>query len=115
MNKGTLDALNASIAHYERLLTGEDTSIYDASCALCIRFGCGYCELTETGEKCPVGSCTAEDARWIELNRHIRLRHRETGRPNVANCKTCVDLLTKELEFLKSLRPPPDLSQGDTK
>jgi hypothetical protein len=109
MKPETLDALNESIVHYERLLTGEDLDIYDDSCALCRRFGCGFCA-TEDGEECPTRCIRGTP--WFNLYEHVQKSHWKPDAPDalyapapdVANCPDCVKLITAELEHLKSLK-----------
>ena len=63
MNPGTLKALKASIAHWERIVAGEEASAGGSNCALCQHFG-DFCFISERGaitEVCPVSLVTGDE------------------------------------------------------
>lgn len=96
------EALEESIKHWERILTGEDTSANSKSCPLCQKHE--YCEtciiMIHTGQ----GEC-ADTPYWYFIY-HLYSTHsaNEWHIDTVTQCKKCQKLVQNEIDFLKSLR-----------
>lgn len=106
MNPDTLKALKDSIAHWERIVAGEESSDGGDNCALCQRFGL-VCRVD--GEKCPVfqqtGIYQCTDTPYYEF----RVASREEGSANSwsnkVNGPKSLAFAKAELAFLQSLLP----------
>ncbi len=109
MKSDTLIALKESIKKWERIAkgTGEDNG--SGNCELCHRFEAGTCEFNK--ETCPVEIAVGEGGcrktPFITWQNHQANAHGISDFPHKIqkNCKRCVELAKKEVNFLKSLLP----------
>jgi len=99
-----LTALEASIAHWDRLANGADEDTGSESCALCdtfrhasVRWPCTGCPVKEkTGRAYCTGSPYVEVKDWLEKTSNNRYKHLSPEFHALA---------AKERDFLKSLLP----------
>lgn len=106
MNKDTLEALRGSIKKWESIVKSTDAEdLSGGNCPLCRKFSSSECI------GCPVEVDTgAEDcaytpySEWID---HFDLVHDIVGvRHRFSDCKECLRLAQKELDYLIALLPP---------
>jgi len=100
MDKKASEALEASIATYERRQVGEFIPYGSRRCALCHEFlehGCVRCPVSAKTH----GNCYRDPSPYIKIENHIiDCQKYKSGK----YCPTCLELNQKELDFLKSLR-----------
>ncbi len=109
MKKDTLKALRSSIKKWEKIANGTGEDDGSGNCELCKRFEAGTCEFDE--EICPVreavesGGCRKTP--FVTWQNHQEKAHGITDFPHRVqeNCKRCVEIARKEVNFLKSLLP----------
>ncbi len=114
----TIQAIRGSLAHYERILIGEDEPIDMYNCSLCERFYVGGCQRRATGEQCPLDNCDAESP-WDALFDHTQ----ECGdarpyHPAPLKCPECKQLTEAMRDTLagllaESATPPPAQDAAD--
>lgn len=102
MNPRALEVLQLSIAHWERVVSGEDKYINSSYCALCLEFATPKQYIDDDiCEGCPVYERTGRNSciqtPYYEVTRALRVYGRNSIEFNTA--------AKEELKFLKSLLP----------
>lgn len=112
MTPQALTALQKSIAHWERLATGNrkpDELVGGSWCALCDEFN-GSIPFDERCQGCPVYEKTGKrfcaGTPWVAIERVIDHHYDEQATAEwLDNTEEARELAAKELAFLKSLLP----------
>ncbi|MCK5600996.1 hypothetical protein KAR91_03945 [Candidatus Pacearchaeota archaeon] len=100
MDRRTLTALKGSIHKWQRIIDDRRATDNGAeNCTLCKTFV--YCS------SCPVGDCDKSPyAEWAEHHREVHNHYWNDGpKRRHKDCPKCIELATKERDFLISLLP----------
>jgi hypothetical protein len=96
-------AMAESLAHWRRIVRGEDHSIAEEYCPLCQLFQYGWCSSGKV--KCPVFVRSelpgCGQTPWVKLAGHLYAAHRRHRRINTKTCSVCETLAEMELVYLQ--------------
>lgn len=112
MDDRTRVALEGSVEKWEKIVAGTGEDEGPSDCALCKTFLCqeGHCKGCPVALRTGMGGC--EGSPYEEWDKHWDEHHWDgTVNPHVTpGCPDCERLARAELDFLRSLREPPEVT-----